>query len=394
MKSYPYTATLGVTHRCNLNCRYCYQQHTDNLRMSIQTAKKCIDEIGKIASEHKLSRVTIEFIGGEPILEYELIKEVYYYAKSIKWDSTVNFFATTNGTVLTEAMKLWFAEHRSDFILGLSLDGTKETHNYNRSNSFEKIDTDFFVRNYPDQAVKMTISEYSLHRLFDNVRFVHELGFKRIAGMNFAEAYVDWDNDDYVFELISQLGELEEYYLDNPQFYNQFFAKRLYWCATPGHHHKKYCGTGSNMAFFDTDGRKFPCAFFTPMTFDNEHLRELSRLDFCDDELFVDKDCYDNCYIYPLCNTCAGANYKVCGRLNHRDRRRCKVNKVMSVFLADFLLRKALNKVEEDGNAVNDKRLQAEIIACKQIKKLYYPEFQKYFEKITADTDENGFVIR
>jgi len=62
-------------------------------------------------------------------------------------------------------MKNWFTANNDLFVLGLSLDGTRNTHNHNRSNSFDDIDIDFFLKTYPNQGVKMTLSEYSLPQL-------------------------------------------------------------------------------------------------------------------------------------------------------------------------------------------------------------------------------------
>ena len=149
------------------------------------------------------------------MLEFELLKDVYEYACSKKRNIPYNFFATTNGTVLTGEMKSWFTAHREQFILGLSLDGTRDTHNYNRSNSFDKIDINFFLQNWPNQGVKMTLSEYSLPRLADNVKFVHSLGFKTIRGVNLAEGDFDWSNEKYIDILVLQLKELVAYYLAN-----------------------------------------------------------------------------------------------------------------------------------------------------------------------------------
>jgi len=76
-------------------------------------------------------------------------------------------------------MKEWFQNNIDKIILCLSLDGAKETQDHNRPNSFDKIDFDFFVRNYSKQGVKMTLSDCSLPRLSENVFFIHSLGFKK-----------------------------------------------------------------------------------------------------------------------------------------------------------------------------------------------------------------------
>ena len=65
------------------------------------------------------------------------------------------------------------------------------------------------------------------------------------------------------------------------------------------------------MVFFDTDGQKYPCTFVTPMTFEKDELDQISTIDFKNENNFLDEECCNNCYIYPVCPTCAGANYMV-----------------------------------------------------------------------------------
>ena len=161
--------TLCVTHSCNLNCVYCYQKHKSVDRMDFETAKASVDYIFTHIPEHAVDGVTLNFMGGEPLLEFGLLKQVYEYAMETYPEVKKVFFATTNGTLLTEEMKEWFRVHRHNFVLGLSLDGTAEVHNNNRSGCFEKIDIEFFVTNWPEQGVKMTLSEYSIPRLAESV---------------------------------------------------------------------------------------------------------------------------------------------------------------------------------------------------------------------------------
>ena len=137
--------TLCITHRCNLDCIYCYQNHDSN-DMSFDTAKKCIDNIFEnIPNEY--DDIEISFIGGEPLLKFELIKSVVEYTNQKYADYNYFFFASTNGTVLTEEMKEWFSTYKDIFTLGLSFDGIKKVQDYNRSNSFDDIDVSFFNNN-------------------------------------------------------------------------------------------------------------------------------------------------------------------------------------------------------------------------------------------------------
>ena len=114
--------SLCVTRDCNLSCVYCYQKHDSNARMTLDTAKRCIDWIFNNVPSG-ISDVEIDFIGGEPLLEFDLIKEIIKYTCSKSQEYKYIFFATTNGTFLSSEMKSWFTAHKDCFWLGLRLDG-------------------------------------------------------------------------------------------------------------------------------------------------------------------------------------------------------------------------------------------------------------------------------
>jgi uncharacterized protein len=236
--------------------------------MMLETAKDCIEWIFSNVPDYAKDGVEINFIGGEPLLEFELLKEVVAYTCSKPRDRDYIFFASTNGAVLNNEMKKWFTAHKEKFVLGLSLDGTKETHDMNRSNSFDAVDFDFFLQNWPKQGIKMTLSDFSLPRLAENIKFIHLLGFKNIGGGNLAEGNFDWSNEKYIKLLIPQLDELVDFYLENDNFeLSQIFDKHLYTCEAKVRLRRKWCGTGVGTIFFDTDGERYPCPFITPMTF-------------------------------------------------------------------------------------------------------------------------------
>jgi hypothetical protein len=109
---------------------------------------------------------------------------------------------------------------------------------------------------------------------------------------------------------------------------------------------KDWCGIGTGTPFFDVDGRKYPCPFVTPMTFTETELAEIMKTDFANQELFVDNDCFNNCYIYPICPTCSGANY-LCNRtFKKRNKTKCKIQKLISVFIADLTARRIVKNPE------------------------------------------------
>lgn len=169
------TVTLTLTQACNLSCTYCYEHHKSNRRMSVETAKSIVDyELKNFAD---FEGIEFDLFGGEPFLAFDLVREITDYICSKKGDIPCTVFATTNGTLVHGEVQDWLREHVGCFICGLSLDGTRDMHNVNRSNSYDDIDLDFFLEMYPEQDVKMTVSRETLPHLAEGVIELHQKGF-------------------------------------------------------------------------------------------------------------------------------------------------------------------------------------------------------------------------
>jgi radical SAM protein with 4Fe4S-binding SPASM domain len=344
--------------------------------MSLQTGRNIIDWIFENVSS-QIDGVEITFIGGEPLLEFELIRDIFDYTLTKDIQQRYIFYATTNGTILTDEMKKWFTSNKKQFYLGLSLDGKKETHDYNRCNSFDLIDIDFFKNTWPDQGVKMTLSEYSLQYLADDIQYIHSLGFKDIAGVNLFEGDFDWSHDKYIKLLISQLKKIVDFYKKNPDLnVNQMLDKRLDFCEMQtAVWRQKWCGIGDATVFFDVDGEKYPCYFITPMTFSHKEINKILKTDFTIEDNFIDEECYKHCYIYPICPTCSGANYMVYKTFKIRNKTKCKIQKLIALFIADLQAKRLLNS---NKKMQDDNILYYTIEAIKNIRKLYFDELKNY----------------
>ena len=374
--------TVCVTHACQLNCIYCYEAMKDtHSRLEYDKAIEIIDNIFSTAEED-VDGIEVCFIGGEPLLEFDLIKKIveHYNNPENKQKKQFVFSATTNGALLNTEMKEWFQANKDKIILCLSLDGAKETHDHNRSNSFDKIDFDFFVKNYPNQGVKMTLSEFSLPRLYENVVFIHSLGFNKITGANLYEGNFDFSDEKYLKILVPQLQKLVDFYSkpENAHLFNQMFDKRLELTQSKLRRKRKNCGIGGNSTrFYDVDGRSYPCVTCTPMTMSIEQLDIIEHTDFENEDIFIDRSCNESCYIYPICSNCAGSNFKHRNSFCQRDYTKCNIKKLEVLFCAELMARKIIQnpKVCEDNTV-----LYYTIAAIKEIKKLYYPMFSKYME--------------
>jgi sulfatase maturation enzyme AslB (radical SAM superfamily) len=259
----------------------------------------------------------------------------------------------------------------------LSIDCEKETHDHNRSNSFDKIDIDFFLRNWPEQGIKMTLSEYSLGRLARDIKYLHSLGFKEIGGVNLAEGDFDWDKDEYLRLIIPQFAELVELYVENDNLApNMMFDKNLDRCEAKNKSLTKWCGIGTGTPFFDVDGKRYPCSFITPMTFPQRELDDILKTDFANDENFVDDECFNNCYIYPICPCCSGANYMLNKTFKLRNKSKCRIQKLLALFIADMQAK----RIQKNPKRYDDTTLYYTIEAIKKIRELYLDEFKRFFE--------------
>lgn len=321
------TITLTITENCNLSCVYCYEHEKSMLNMSFDTAKKILDN--ELKTEVQDENTYIEFFGGEPFLNFELIKKIVDYVLSF-YKGKIHFFATTNGTLIHGKIQEWLIKYRKYVSVGLSLDGTKTAHNLNRCGSFDKIDIDFFLNQYPNQTVKMTISERSLPYLAESIKYIHSLGF--LVECNLAYM-IDWTSSAIVPILVDQLNLLVDYYLEHP---NAPKCKMLNFQLellsmpeeNPSEYHK-YCGAGTKMRCYDINGRAYPCQLFTPLSAGNRSVK-LGDIDIRESipKSFLNSRCA-NCYYLRICPSCLGSNYLSTGNLYEPDEARCKLYRII-----------------------------------------------------------------
>jgi len=158
------------------------------------------------------------------------------------------------------------------------------------------------------------------------------------------------------------------------------FLKDLDICESTVKERTKYCGTGTGTPFFDIDGKIYPCSYMTPMSFSESELNEILKTNFHDDELFIDDDCFNHCYIYPICPTCAGANYKTSRYFKKRNRNKCRIQKLIALFIADLTVERLLKSGVSFNSNTDKTKLYYTIEAIKHIRDLYLPDFNNMEE--------------
>lgn len=324
------TVQITITEKCNLNCVYCYERDKDCGTLSVDAVKEII---AREFMDSHFDEFEFDFHGGEPVFSFDVLKPVCEWLWSAQRPRPYICFASTNGTLIHGEIKEWFRKNASRFWLGLSLDGTREMHNLNRSNSYDQIDFDFFRELWPKQLVKMTISPLSLPNVCAGVRHIHDLGFKLSA--NLAHG-VSWPR-----ELLpvyrNQLQLLADYFLDNPQYEPirivNFNLKKIGMDAVHPELHKenrKWCGTGDQMICYAVNGKAYPCQMFAPSSTSPDIDTVFSRWDFSNQDNFIDPKCTE-CCLDGGCPACYGMNYHETGSLFNRPKDMCDFLKCEAV---------------------------------------------------------------
>lgn len=137
---------LHVAHTCNLNCSYCFasqgKYHGERAVMSFEVGKRALDFlIENSGTRHNLE---VDFFGGEPLMNWQVVKDLVKYARSIekKYNKNFRFTLTTNGVLIDDDVIDFCNREMSNVVL--SLDGRKEIHDrlrvdYAGNGSWDKI---------------------------------------------------------------------------------------------------------------------------------------------------------------------------------------------------------------------------------------------------------------
>ena len=125
---------LHVAHTCNLNCSYCFasqgKYHGDRALMSFEVGKRALDFL--IENSGKRRNLEVDFFGGEPLMNWDVVKQLVQYARSVEKEHNKNFrfTLTTNGMLIDEDVIEFANKEMSNVVL--SLDGRKEINDLKR----------------------------------------------------------------------------------------------------------------------------------------------------------------------------------------------------------------------------------------------------------------------
>lgn len=182
---------LHIAHDCNLACKYCFAEegeyHGDRSLMSYEVGKKALDFL--IANSGSRVNLEVDFFGGEPLMNFQVVKDLVAYGRSKEkeYNKKFRFTLTTNGVLLDDEVMEFANKEMANVVL--SVDGRREVHDFMRPTRNGKGSYDLIIdkfrkmaemRNQTNYYVRGTFTHYNLDFSKD-VLHLADLGFKQIS---------------------------------------------------------------------------------------------------------------------------------------------------------------------------------------------------------------------
>ena len=246
-----------LTTICNLKCKYCYEgiEKKYSLMPSyiIDLALKFLFE--KIINTDEILQIVLH--GGEPFLAFEEMKYLVAKSSNLAYEKNINiqYMVTTNATILNEEMIEFICDNIKNITI--SIDGDRETHDFLRPFKDGSGTHSIVVKNLkklldkiPDLTVRLTYNHQTVEKLFENVKFIIDLGVKCVIP---ARDMFDENWDYQKFNLLkNELLKIRNYLGDRHDIVISMLDTRN---IKP----LNTCGGGLTSFNFYTDGSIYPC---------------------------------------------------------------------------------------------------------------------------------------
>ena len=208
---------LHIAHDCNLACKYCFAEegeyHGRRALMSFEVGKKALDFL--IANSGSRRNLEVDFFGGEPLMNFDVVKQLVAYGREQEklHDKKFRFTLTTNGVLLNKEVQEFANKEMANVVL--SVDGRKEVHDFMRPFRGGQGSYDYIIpkfkemaesRNQTNYYVRGTFTHYNTDFAADVLNLADE-GFKQIS----VEPVVAPESEDYAIKASDLTKIMEEY---------------------------------------------------------------------------------------------------------------------------------------------------------------------------------------
>lgn len=307
---------LHIAHDCNLACKYCFadegEYHGQKRElMSLEVGKKALDFL--IENSGNRVNLEVDFFGGEPLMNFDVVKELVAYGRSREKEAGKNFrfTLTTNGILMNDDVIEFCNKEISNVVL--SLDGRQCVHDAMRPTRNGKGSYDIIVPKFKDFVSKRGDKSYYVRGTFtrNNLDFVEDfklmadLGFKEIS----IEPVVTSDDCDYAIreeDIETICKEYDKLALDIIERHKKgkpvtFFHYMLDLNGGPCVYKRlSGCGSGTEYLAVTPTGELYPCHQFVGIE------------DFCMGNVFEGVKRTDIVDDFKLCNVYAKDKCKDC----------------------------------------------------------------------------------
>lgn len=269
---YNITTTTGNYFASGFASKNCFTWGKTKRRLGEKTGRGIIDFFFDHA-DPDADHYEVTFWGGEPLLEFPLIKKLIPYAAN-KSDKVV-FGGTTNGLLLDEEKLKYLGDHKAKMMI--SWDGVKEVHDQYRVYPSGKGSWDdlakkipVIVRLWPDARFRMSLSRGMLPHMAESIEWIYDQGVKWLA---FSAVFEEkWNTGEF--------ERLKEEYTKVAEFMNAHQDLHIHHMSDPGGGiWQDYpCGAGRAYVGFSVDGKIYPCHRFNHYGDKNKEVRDKWRI--------------------------------------------------------------------------------------------------------------------
>lgn len=328
---------LHIAHDCNLACRYCFAEegeyHGRRALMSYEVGKKALDFL--IANSGQRRNLEVDFFGGEPLMNWQVVKDLVAYGRQQEkvHNKNFRFTLTTNGVLLDDDIMEFANKEMANVVL--SIDGRKEVHDFMRPfrkgrGSYDLILPKFqkFAdsRNQDKYYVRGTFTRHNLDFAKD-VLHLADLGFKQIS----IEPVVAPSEENYAIRMEDVPAICEQYDILAKEMIKRekegrgfnFFHFMIDLSGGPCVYKRlSGCGSGTEYLAVTPWGDFYPCHQFVGtdgfvMGNVDEGIKETKLVDsFKCCNVYAKEDCRD-CFARFYCSGgCAANSYNFHGTIN------------------------------------------------------------------------------
>ena len=335
---------IDVTNDCVLRCDYCYRGEKNKQKLNWETAVKAIDFLIKHSKDQK--KIFINFMGGEPLMEFELIKRLVLYAekKALYYGIEIYFKLVTNCVLINYNMIRFFRQHKIE--LCTSIDGSPESQDKHRrfpdgrgSSAIIEPKIKEILKHLPNTVAYMSISNDTVDKWFENTLYLLDLGYTKLKMQPIIEN--NWTTGQ--FECMrSELRKISNFYIDryrngNPLSIQGLFDAGLKSIVKPLRQREHHCRAGKDKFLVATDGSLYPCTGFGRIieSESRKHWELGSIYKGIDEEkrkIFINFDCVSqtkaNCEecvaVHSCTNSCISLNWTYCKDIFRAHPNYCK----------------------------------------------------------------------